>query len=154
MPSTMTWLPRLALAAMAAGAAAGLLATLELYLGALLLLGGWAWEGVTAAKLLAGLAAGLAAGLVALTLPAFLAGATMYALGRRFEAARRTPAWAAAGAAGGALLWALAIAAVHSRVGEPGLAGLDPTLLAAGFIGTGSALVFRAIARPGRSEAR
>jgi hypothetical protein len=154
MASGLKSLPRLALAALVSGAAAGLLATLALYVGALLLLGGWAWEGLTAASLFAGLAAGAAAGLFVATVPAFLAGATMWALGRRFEAARRLSAWSAAGAVGGVLFWAVAAAAVRIRVGEPGLTGLDATLLAAGFVGAGSALAFRAVAAPGWSEAR
>lgn len=149
----LTAWPRLALAALAAGAAAGVLATLALYLGALLLVG-WAWEGVSASALLAGLAAGLAAGLVVATLPAFVAGTAMYALGRRFEAARRSPAWAAAGACGGLATWAAFAIGVRARVGEPGLAALDSTLVAACLVGTGSALAFRSVARPGPGEGR
>lgn len=153
MASGMAVLPRLALAALASGAAAGLLATLALYAGALLLLGGWALEGLTVSALLGGLAAGLAAGLVVATLPALLAGAAMWALGGRFEAARRAPAWAAAGAGGGGLVWAAFAAGARARLGEPGLAALDFTLLAAGLVGTGAALAFRAVARPERSPA-
>jgi hypothetical protein len=150
----LKWLPRLALAALVSGAAAGLLAILALYVGALLLLGGWAWEGLTPERLFAALAAGMAAGLVVASLPAFLAGAAMCALGRRFEAARRVPAWAAAGAGAGLLLWAAFAIGVRARLGEPGLGGPDATLLAACFVGAGSALAFRAVVRPGRSEAR
>lgn len=144
---------RLALAALASGAAAGLLATLALYVAALLLLGGWAWQGLTASVLLGGLAAGLVGGLVVATLPAFLAGAAMCALGRRFEAARRAPAWSAAGAGGGVLMWAAFALGVGARLGEPGLAALDFTLIAALLVGTGAALTFRAVARPDRAEA-
>ena len=133
-------------AALVSAAAVGLLLPLGIFFGAMLL-GGWSWHFATATALAGGLGVGLEAGLVGATLPAFVAGAAMCALGRRFEAARRARVWGAAGAGAGLLLWAVAATAVVIRVGEPGLARPDGALLAAG-LGAGAALAFRAVARP------
>lgn len=155
MPSEMQGLPRLALAALASGATAGLLMTLAILLHALRFVGAGFLAEATAGGVAVGLAAGLEAGLIVAGPPAFLAGAAMCALGRRFEAARRAPAWAVAGAAGGALAWAAFAAAARIVFGEPGLARpADGVLLAAMLVGIGAALAFRAVAGPGRGEAR
>jgi hypothetical protein len=140
-----TKLRRLVLAALVSGAAAGLLATLSLFLGATWL-GGWSWDVAPAEAVLAVLAAGLAAGLIVAAPPAFLAGAAMDALGRRVGAARSPSAWAAAGAAVGALCWAVFAAAVGLAVGEPGLARPGGLLPAAILTGAGAALAFRGVA--------
>lgn len=144
---------RLALAALASGAAAGLLATLAVFLGASFL-GGWSWNVSPAEALFAMLAAGVAAGLVAFSGPALVAGAAMCALARRVESARRAPAWAAAGAAVGALGWTAFAVAVGTSVGEPGLDRPGGALLAAILAGAGAALAFRAVAGPARSGSR
>ncbi|HEX8620602.1 MAG TPA: hypothetical protein VF718_01385 [Allosphingosinicella sp.] len=143
---------RLALAALVAGAAAGLLLASAILLGATVLGGGWTSQAPTLPGLVAGLGAGLGGGLIVASGPAFLAGAAMCALARRFEGARRASAWAAAGAAAGLGLWAVVATAVERRIGEPGLVRPDGALVAAG-LGLAAALAFRAIARPGRSEA-
>lgn len=142
-----TKLARLAFAALVSGAAAGLLASLAMLLGAAWL-GGWSWNVAPAEVMLAVLAAGLAAGIVVAAPPAFLAGAAMWALGRRVEAARRPSAWATAGAAVGAFGWAAFATAIGLSVGEPGLTRPGALLPAAILAGAGAALAFRAVARP------
>ena len=141
---------RLGLAALASGAAAGLLLPLIYFLGALAL-GGWPADGPAVALLIEWLQVGFVAGLVLATLPAFLAGASMRALGARFGAARRPLPWAAAGAFVAAALWALAYLAgglFGSGFGE--LDFLAMSLLAASLpAGAGAALVFRAAVRLG-----
>jgi hypothetical protein len=146
MPSGTTLIRRLALAALVSGATAGLLATLSILL-AMLIGGRGAWKAPAPGDLAVLLADGFGAGLIVASLPAFVGGAAMCALGRRFDYARRAPAWAAAGAGAGLVLWAVAATAVRIRVGEPGLARADGALLAAG-LGAGAALAFRAVARP------
>lgn len=138
---------RLALAALVSGATAGLLMTSAILL-AMLSRGDPAGDPVTAGDLAVALAAGVEAGLIAASLPAFLAGSAMHALGRRFRAARRASAWAAAGAGAGASAWATVAAASWIKVGEPGLTSPDSVLLAAILAGTAAALAFRAVARP------
>lgn len=140
---------RLALAALASGATAGLLMTSAILL-AMLTGGDPAWNRVTAGDLAVGLAAGIEAGLAAASLPAFLAGSAMHALGRRFDAARRASAWAAAGAGAGAAAWAIVAAASWIKFGEPGLTSPDSVLLAAMLAGTAASLAFRAVAGPER----
>ncbi len=138
---------RLALAALASGATAGLLMSSAILL-ALLAGGASAGEEVTVGGLAVALAAGVEAGLVGASLPAFLAGSAMHALGRRFAAARRSAAWAAAGGGAGASAWAILAAAARLVVGERGLTGTGPAPLAAMLAGTAAALAFRAVARP------
>jgi hypothetical protein len=134
---------RLAAAALVAGTAAGLAMTLTVALGAML-----GATGFPAATILAAaLAAGLGLGVLVASWPAFVGGAAMWALGRRFEAARRAPAWAAAGAGAGALLWTLVAGLARVRIGEPGL--IEPQILLGAIAAGGSAaLAFRAVCRP------
>jgi len=138
---------RLAFAALAAAAAAGLL--LPLLLSSAGLMGGWAPSWPAFGMLVYLLPVGLAFGLVVATLPAFFAGASMWALGEKFGSARRPAAWAAAGGAVGAMLWALFEILVGSfRAGGPDAS--DAALLAAGLAsGAGGALAFRAVMRLG-----
>jgi hypothetical protein len=141
---------RLALAAFASGAAAGILLPLAFFAGGLFLtdlMTSWdAFEG-----LVGGLQAGVAIGLVFASPPAFFAGAAMWALGERVAAARRPHAWAAAGAAVAATLWILLQCVV--RLLTDGFGSLDLfslALLAASLpAGAGGALVFRGAMRLG-----
>jgi hypothetical protein len=143
---------RLALAALVSGAAAGLMMTAAALLGATWL-GGLGRHSSTG-DLAGALAAGTQAGLGAASLPAFVAGGGLWALGARRAAARSAPAWALAGAAAGLAGWALFSAAVRIVLGEPGVGRPDGALLAALLAGSGAALAFRAIARPAWSESR
>jgi hypothetical protein len=145
---------RLGLAALVSGAAAGLMTILAIVCAGLLLGGAAIGNWVTVVDVGAGLVTAIVAGIVVAAPPALLAGAAMCALGRRFEAARRTPAWAAAGAATGGWLWAALTLAVRILLGAPGPLRPDAVLLAAALIGAVAALAFRAVARPSRSEAR
>jgi hypothetical protein len=137
---------RLALAALVSAATAGLLATFALGLPSLL--GGTPgrWSDLSAALLM--LSIGVVGGLVVATLPAFFAGAWLWALGDRFGSARLPHAWAAAGACVGGGLWALFAASA-------GPVAFEAILLAASLgAGAGGALAFRSVmnltgARPG-----
>lgn len=136
---------RLAFAALVSGAAAGLLLPLLLAMAGFLTGGPPIWSAFGRLGVL--LALGLAAGLVFAALPAFFAGASMWALGERFDSARRPPAWAAAGAAVGAAFLLLFELAADSYGGS-GPAAVDATLLAAGLgAGAGGALAFRSAMR-------
>jgi hypothetical protein len=132
---------RLGLAALVAGGAAGILLALAVFLGGLL--AGPAPEWWVFAMLIDWLQVGFLAGLVVATPPAFLAGASLWALGESFEAARRPPAWAAAGAFVGAALLAL-FEGLSGRFGSGGgLEAFDMAILAAALAaGAGSALAF------------
>ena len=128
---------RLAFAALVSAGTAGLL--VPLLLGLPSLLDGFAgrWSGLSAA--LSILSIGVVGGLVVATLPAFFAGAWLWALGDRFGLARLPHAWAAAGASVGAGLWALFAAAA-------GRGAFEMILLAASLAaGAGGALAFRSV---------
>lgn len=136
---------RLAFAALVSGAAAGLLLPLLLAMAGLLAGAPPIWSAFGRLSVL--LPLGPAAGLVFATLPAFFAGASMWALGERFGSAGRPPAWAAAGAAVGAALWLLFELAADS-FGGSGPEAFDAALLATGLAaGAGGALAFRAAMR-------
>ena len=130
---------RLALAALASAAIAGLL--VPLLLGLPSFLGGAPGRGLDLSAALLMLSIGVAGGLVVATLPAFFAGALLWALGDRFRFARLPYAWAAAGASVGAGLWALFAAAAGPGAFETILLGAS---LAAG---SGGALAFRSVMR-------
>lgn len=132
---------RLGLAALVAGGAAGILLPLAVFLGALL--AGPAPEWWVFAMLIDWLQVGFLAGLVVATLPAFLAGASLWALGESFEAARRPPAWAAAGAFVAAALLALFAWGSGTLGSGVGLDAFDIAILVAALAaGAGSALAF------------
>jgi hypothetical protein len=131
---------RLALAALASAATAGLL--LALFLAAASLLAGapGRWSDLQPALLM--LLVGIVGGLVVATLPAFFAGASLWALGGRFPIARLPHAWAAAGASVGGALWALFAAFTGAFHRGPG--PLETILTAASLAaGAGGALAFR-----------
>jgi hypothetical protein len=131
---------RLGVAALASGSAAGLIATLSFFFGVLLFGSPERWWGF--AMLGDWLPLGLLAGLAVASLPAFFAGAAMWALGDGFAAARHPLAWAAAGAAVGGALWAV-LGLVLGSVAAGGLDSDEIALLAAGLIGgAGGALAF------------
>ncbi|HEX6374480.1 MAG TPA: hypothetical protein VFZ91_02045 [Allosphingosinicella sp.] len=143
--AAVTIMLRLGLAALVAAAAAGSLLTLSIFLGSLVAAPPPGW---TTVELLAWLRFGIEAGLIVATLPAFVAGALMEALGMRAPAARRAAAWAAAGAVIGAALWALFEAALWRSHREPAMFGQDLALLAACLAaGAGAALAFRWVMR-------
>ncbi|HEX8626301.1 MAG TPA: hypothetical protein VF782_14665 [Allosphingosinicella sp.] len=132
---------RLGLAALASGSAAGTLATLAVFVGGLLFGSPPGWWGF--AMLLDWLQIGFLAGLVVASLPAFFAGASMWALGADFEAARHPLAWAAAGAAVGGALWLLFCVALGRAGPDGGLQPLEAGILAASLVaGAGGALTF------------
>lgn len=136
---------RMALAALASGAAAGPLLILLVALPLWLFdpRQGWAAAEAMLPMLPRFLFLAVSVGLVVATLPAFLAGAAMWALARRFEAASRPPAWAAAGAGVGAAFLVLTYVALGQRSAGFQLAGTDFALLAAFLLaGAGTALVF------------
>lgn len=131
---------RMGLAALVSGSAAGLLAMLTLFFGALFF--GWPGGWWVFAMLGGRFPLWFLAGLTVLSLPALLAGAAMCGLGDSFPAARRPLAWAAAGAAVGGALWAL-FCLILGSVARGGLDALDVALLAATVIGgAGGALAF------------
>lgn len=141
---------RMALAALASGAAAGLLLIALVALPVWLFdpRPGWAAAEAMLPMLPRFLFLAVLVGLVVATLPAFLAGAAMWALARRFEAASRPPAWAAAGAGGGALFLVLTYLALGQRSVAFQLDRTDFALLAAFLLaGAGTALVFLGIMR-------
>jgi hypothetical protein len=138
---------RLGFAALLSAAAAGLLLALALFFGSKLdePLVGWAATGSAAvADLWALVSFGVTMGILVATLPAFLAGAAMWGMARHKRAARHALAWAGAGAAVGALLWAL----LELTFWTPGRAA-DFSYFDAGFFlacliaGAGAALAFR-----------
>jgi hypothetical protein len=138
---------RLGLAAFLSAAIAGLILSLALFFGARLdePLIGWASAGSAGLAELRSVAAfGITVGLMMASVPAFLAGAALWGLGRYRRGARQAPAWAAAGAVGGALLWAL----LELTFWTPGR-GARLTYVDCGFLlaclvaGAGGALAFR-----------
>jgi hypothetical protein len=139
---------RLGLAALVSGAAAGMLATLAVFLGVLLFGSPEGWWGL--AMLVDWLQLGFLAGLVVASLPAFFAGISMWAIGQDFVAARHPLAWAAAGTAVGAALWVV-FGLVLGKAGADGrLDSLDLALLGASLIaGAGGALAFLGAMRLG-----
>jgi hypothetical protein len=141
---------RMALAALASGAAAGLLPLLVVVLPMWLFdpRTGWTAAEEMLPMLPRILFLAVSLGLVVATLPAFLAGAAMWALARRFEAASRPPAWAAAGAGVGAAFLVLAYVALGQRSLAFRLDRTDLALIAAFLIaGAGTALVFLGVMR-------
>ncbi|HYI41069.1 MAG TPA: hypothetical protein VE053_12200 [Allosphingosinicella sp.] len=131
---------RLGLAALVSGAAAGMLATLALFIGGLLFGSPGSWWAF--AMLADWLPIGFLAGLVIASLPAFFAGSSMWALGDDFPYARHPLAWAAAGAAVGGALWSLFVLMLGTG-GAGRLDAMDAALLAAGLVaGAGGALAF------------
>ncbi len=140
-----TTVGRLALAALVSGATAGSLLVLSHGFSPLLTgspASAWAF-----AMLIEGLLIGLLGGLTVASLPAFVAGATMWRLGESYDAARHPCGWAAAGAAVGGGLWAL-FALLFGTVGRGGLDVMEVVLLAAGLIaGAGAALAFLGVMR-------
>jgi hypothetical protein len=138
---------RLGLAAIVSGAAAGMLATLAVFLGGLFGSPGSWWA---FGMLVDWLPIGFLAGLAIASLPAFFAGALMWALGDNFGAARHPLAWAAAGAAVGGALWILFGLVLGSAGAGGGLAALEAALLAASLVGgSGGALTFLGAMRLG-----
>jgi hypothetical protein len=139
---------RLGLAALVSGATAGMLATLAVFLGVLLFASPEGWWGL--AMLVDWLQIGFLAGLVLASLPAFFAGASMWALGQDFDPARHPLAWAAAGTAVGGALW-LVFGLVLGEAGADGrLDPLESALFAASLIaGAGGAVVFLGAMRLG-----
>lgn len=139
---------RLGLAALVSGAAAGLLATLALFIGGFLFGSPGSWW--ASAMLVDSLQVAVLAGLIVASLPAFFAGASMWALGDAFGAARHPLAWAAAGAAVGGALW-IVFGLVLGRAGAGGgLDAFEAALLAASLVaGAGGALAFLAAMRLG-----
>ena len=139
---------RMALAALLSGAAGGLLlVTLSMVtvLAPRFAGGGPRLEGVAMM-----LVAGGAGGAVVASLPAFLAGAALWALQGRYRGARRPGSWAGAGAVMGACFWGLLQALIASYDGRFELDSIS-ALTAAIFIASGAvaALVFRAAMRMG-----
>ena len=101
---------RLGLAACVSGAVAGVLLAVALFFGSNLdePLLGWSSIGSSGLAELWALAMfGLTMGLLVATVPAFFAGAVLWGMSRYERAARHALAWAGAGAAVGAILWAL-----------------------------------------------
>ena len=132
---------RLGVAALVSGAAAGTLLPLAIFLGGLLAGSAASWWGF--AMLIDWLQVGFVAGLVVATLPAFFAGASMWALGASFDSARRPSAWAVAGAAVGGAGWALLGLAIGRLDGGGGLDAFEAAILAATLAaGAGAALAF------------
>jgi hypothetical protein len=130
---------RLALAALVSAATAGLLVPLLLALP--WLLGGASGRGLDLPAALLILAVGIVGGLVVATLPAFFAGASLWALGDRFGFVRLPHAWAATGASVGAGLWGLFEAVA-------GTGAFATILLAVSLAaGAGGALAFRSVMR-------
>lgn len=135
---------RMVLAALASGGASGLLLAAQM---SVLLLSPRVWGGglfdpTAFAVLLAG---GAVVGLLLATVPAFAAGAALWALQRRYAAAAGRTAWAWTGAGGGALVWALFELASAWLAGRFDPLGFSALLLAACLgAGAGAALVFRA----------
>ncbi|HEX8309591.1 MAG TPA: hypothetical protein VF645_14360 [Allosphingosinicella sp.] len=136
---------RLAFAAMVSAAAAGLLLPVLVALAGLLTGDSASWSAVW--SLLFFVSIGIVGGLIFATLPAFFAGASMWALGMRFRAARLAPAWAAAGASVGAALWALFQSVAGPFAGRG--AGAFEVMLLGGCLaaGAGGALAFRSVMR-------
>jgi hypothetical protein len=139
---------RLGVAALVSGAVAGMLAILALFFGGLLFGSPGSWWAFS--MLAEWLVIGLLAGLVVASLPAFFAGASMWALGDGFGPARHPFAWAAAGAVVGAALWAL-LGLLLGRAGAGGgLNAFETALLAASLVaGAGGALAFLGVMRLG-----
>lgn len=82
---------------------------------------------------------GFLAGLAIASLPAFFAGASMWAIGDSYGAARHPLAWAAAGAAVGGGLWVVfGILLGPDEIGADGWALCAASLIA----GAGGALAF------------
>ena len=138
---------RLGLAACLSGAVAGLLLAGALFFGSHLdePLIGWATTGSAGLAELWSLASfGIVIGIAVATLPAFFAGAAMWGMSRYRRTARHALAWAGAGAAIGACLWAL----LELSFWTPGR-GAHLTYVDAGFFlacliaGSGGALAFR-----------
>ncbi|HEX8513006.1 MAG TPA: hypothetical protein VF688_07850 [Allosphingosinicella sp.] len=138
---------RLGFAACLSAAVAGSLLAVALFFGARLdePLTGWASIGSAGLAELGSLAAfGITTGIVVASVPAFLAGAALWGMSRYERHAGHAFAWAAAGAAVGALLWAL----LELTFWTPGR-GARLTYVDAGFFlacliaGTGGALAFR-----------
>jgi hypothetical protein len=133
---------RLALAALVSAGTSGLI--VPILLGLALLLDGNPQIGFDVRGSLLLLSVGIAGGLVVATLPAFFAGAWLWAFGDRFGRARLPAAWAAAGASVGGALWALFGAATGAFHRGPG--GFEALTLAVSLAaGAGGALAFRAI---------
>lgn len=140
---------RLGLAALVSGAAAGMLATVAVFLDELFFRSAERWW--TLSILADWLPIGLLAGLVIGSLPAFFAGASMWTLGHDFEAARHPLAWAVAGAAVGGALWGLFVLLLAG----PGAGARFDLLLAASLVaGAGGALAFLGAMRLGGSRFR
>ena len=142
---------RMALAALLSGAAAGLLLTLAVPFAFWLLdpRAGWtAADSFLPLPLARALPFAIWAGLLVATLPAFLAGALMWALAARSEAAASPAAWAAAGAGVGGALLALVYVTLSGAADGLELGRTDAALLAAFLAaGAGTALVFRGVMR-------
>ena len=137
----MMW--RLALAALASGAAAGMLLPLTLFVAAFA--AGTAASWWAFAALVDWLKIGFVAGLVLASFPAFFAGASMWALAGSIEAARRPSAWAAAGAAVGGAGWTLLGLMLR---GGGAVDAFELAILAAALAaGAGAALAFRGTMR-------
>lgn len=137
---TVGMLMRLGLAALVAGVTSGALLVLAVYFGGAGI--GHPEIPWMSAMLFDWLETGLVAGLAVASIPAFVAGAAMWGLGRRIAAARRFPAWAAAGAAVGGALFAL-FGLVLGKMGRGGLDSFETVLLCASLIaGAGGALAF------------
>lgn len=143
----LSTLLRLGFAACLSGAVAGLLLAGAMFFGAHLdePVSGWAITGSAGLAELGSLAQfAVTTGIIVASVPAFLAGAALWGLGRHRRAARHVLAWAAAGAAVGAHLWAL----LELAFWTPGR-GARLTYVDAGFFlacliaGAGAALAFR-----------
>ena len=132
---------RLGVAALVSGAAAGTLLPLAICLAGLFAGSAASWWGF--AMLITWLQVGFVAGLVVASLPAFFAGASMWALGASFDSARRPSAWAVAGAAVGGAGWVLLGLVIGGLDSGDGLDAFESAILAATLAaGAGAALAF------------
>jgi hypothetical protein len=143
---------RIALAALVSGATAGMLLALAFFLAVLVVGPPGPWW--TLAMLIDWLQIGCVAGLVIATLPAWLAGLSMWALGASYGAARHPLAWAAAGAGVGGALWVL-FGPLLGNMARDGLDRDELALLAASLLaGAGAGLAFLAAMRLTGAPAR
>lgn len=141
-------LVRLGFAALISAAVAGLLLVLAMFFAAklddpLTVSAGIGWTEL--AELWPLLSLAVPMGIFVAGLPAFLAGATMWGIGRHRPGARRALAWAGAGASVGALFWALFELTFWTPGRSASFSGLDAAFfLACPTAGAGAALAFRA----------
>lgn len=139
---------RLGFAASLSGAVAGLLLAVALFFGSHLdepLLGWGSVRSGGLAELWSLALFGITMGIFVATLPAFFAGTALWGMSRYKQGARHPLAWAGAGAAVGAFLWALLELSFWTPGRGAHLGYVDAGFFLACLIaGTGGALAFRA----------